>query len=475
MKKIYLSFVSLFAFSCFVHAQSINTIEDGQGAEYIAGNNDAANPCITAEQYRVIEQRCEDNIRLLGINTFVEKGANPPALQWPLAAASGFADCGFHFIGAFVDQNTASGSIQDFNCESNTYDGHHGTDIATWPYSFYKMDHSSVEIHAAAAGTIIDKHDGEFDRNCGSNNLTANYVIIQHADGSRILYWHMKNGAVTTVAIGQPVAAGDYLGVVGSSGSSSGPHVHFEVWAGSTGSSYNDPYSGNCNLLNANTWWIAQRPHTEPAILKVSVNTTDLVMGTCPATETPNQSNQFTVPFQGPGLAPGYAKFYIFLREMPTNAAIDVRILNPNGSTFNSWTYTPSTFYEVSYWGWSKVLPTLAGNYTFQASYNGVTCSAPFEISTTVGVANIITANELQVFPNPTLDVFTISGEDIENGNYRFTLNNTTGQTLFSENANVTSNSIKKAISTAGLAAGVYFLTVETDQSSVVKKVYKQN
>lgn len=475
MKKIYLSLVSLIVFLCLAHAQNLNTIEAGEGSEYLAGTNDANHPCISAEQYKILEQRCDDNIRLLGINTSVEKGANPPALQWPLVAASGFTDCGFHFIGAFVDQNTASGSIQDFNCESNTYDGHHGTDIAVWPYSFYKMDHSSVEIHAAAAGTIIDKHDGEYDRNCGSNNLTANYVIIQHADGSRILYWHMKNGAVTTVAIGQTVAAGDYLGVVGSSGSSSGPHLHFEVWAGSSGTTYNDPYSGTCNLLNGNSWWIAQRPHTEPAVLKVSVNTTDLVMGTCPATETPNESNQFTVPFQGPGLAPGYAKFYIFLREIPANAVIDVRILNPNGSTFNSWTYTPSTFYKVSYWGWSKLLPTIAGNYTFQATYNNVTCSSPFEISTTVGVANMTAANELQIFPNPTLDVFTISGEDIENGSYRFTLNNTTGQTLLSESVNITSHSIKKAVSTAGLSAGVYFLTIETKELRVEKRIYKQN
>jgi murein DD-endopeptidase MepM/ murein hydrolase activator NlpD len=463
------------AVSFFTHGQSINTIEAGQGAEYIAEKNDANQPCISPGQYHIIEQRCNDNSRLLRINTFIEKGANPPALQWPLSAATGFADCGFHFIGAFVDQNTALGSIQDFNCENNTYDGHHGTDIAVWPYGFYKMEHNSIEIHAAAAGTIIDKHDGEFDRNCGSNNLTANYVIIQHADGSRILYWHMKNGAVTTVAIGQPVAAGDYLGIVGSSGSSSGPHLHFEVWAGNTGATYKDPYSGTCNLLNANTWWIAQRPHTEPAILKVSVNTTDLVMSTCPTTETPNESSQFTVPFQGPGLAPGYAKFYIFLREMPTNAVIDVRILNPNGSTFNNWTYTPSTFSKVSFWGWSKLLPATAGNYTFQATYNGVTCSVPFEITTTVDVAENSVTDEMLFFPIPTENIFTVSGDGIENGNYTFTLTNSFGQIILKETTTVGNNSIRKNFSLFTLSGGIYFLIVENEKSRTVKKIIKQN
>lgn len=475
MKKIYFTLFSLLAFFCSVNAQSITTSEEGEGSEFIAESNDVNNPCISPEEYAVIEKRCEQNIRLLNINTSVEKGLNPPALQWPLMAANGFTDCSFHFIGAFVDQNTASGSFQDFNCENNSYDGHRGTDIAIWPYSFYKMDHSSVEVHAAAAGTIIDKHDGEYDRNCGSNNLTANYVIIQHADGSRILYWHMKNGAVTTVAIGQPVAAGDYLGVVGSSGSSSGPHLHFEVWAGSTGSTYNDPYSGNCNLLNGNSWWIAQRPHTEPAILKVSVNTTDLVMGNCPATEIPNESSQFAVPFQGPGLAPGYAKFYIFLREIAANSVIDVRILNPNGSTFNNWTYTPSTFYKVSYWGWSKLLPTIAGNYTFQATYNNITCSAPFEILTTVGIENQDAGGAVTIYPNPTENVFTVAGTGFENGNYRLTLTTATGQTVLTEYVTVKTHTVNKSISTTGLAAGVYFLTVETEKTRSVKTVYKQN
>jgi len=40
---------------------------------------------------------------------------------------------------------------------SNTYDGHHGTDIAIWPYSFYKMDNNQIEVIAAAAGTITQK------------------------------------------------------------------------------------------------------------------------------------------------------------------------------------------------------------------------------------------------------------------------------------------------------------------------------
>ncbi len=145
--------------------------------------------------------------------------------------------------------------------------------------------------------------------------FTANSIIIQHADGTYALYWHMKNGSVTSKTVGQTVEVGEYLGVVGSSGSSSGPHLHFEIRTSAASNSYKDPFSGTCNLLNATSWWASQKAHTNPAIFKVSVNTTDLVAPGCPTTETPNESDSFTIPFQGAGLAPGYAKFYIFCEK----------------------------------------------------------------------------------------------------------------------------------------------------------------
>ncbi|MFN8331146.1 MAG: hypothetical protein U0T81_08005 [Saprospiraceae bacterium] len=54
------------------------------------------------------------------------------------------------------------------------------------------MDHNLVEVIAAATGTIVDKHDGEFDKNCASTSMMANYLVIRHEDGSQALYFHMK-------------------------------------------------------------------------------------------------------------------------------------------------------------------------------------------------------------------------------------------------------------------------------------------
>ncbi len=341
--------------------------------------NNAQNPCISPQQYDIIEKECIENIKKYKINQPNKAKVNAVSLSWPLRPSPNLTDCSYYRISAYVDNDPTVGVIKDFNCGTNTYDGHSGTDIATWPYNFYKMDNNLVEVVAAAAGTIVNRHDGEFDRNCTSNNLTANYIIIQHNDGSYALYWHMKKNSVTSKTVNQTVVAGEYLGVVGSSGSASGPHLHFEVRTGSTAASKIDPYTHSCTSNNA-SWWAAQKSYKETSVVKVSVNATDLVFPGCPTTETSNESRLYQIPYQGIGLGAGYAKFYAFLRDQISGMVLDLRIENPDGSTFVSWTYTSISNTSPLTVGFSKLLPTLPGNYIFKGTYNGVTCSYPFKI-----------------------------------------------------------------------------------------------
>ncbi|MBK8194698.1 MAG: peptidoglycan DD-metalloendopeptidase family protein [Lewinellaceae bacterium] len=366
------------AFSAYAQNTPSDTLKNSGAFPEAA--NDAANPCITPQQYAAIEQKCAENTALLGIAGSEQKIATTTALNWPLKPAIGFTDCSYYAIGAYVDHNANAGAMTDYNCGAKTYDGHGGTDIGIPPFPFYKMDHDYVEVIAAAAGTIIDKGDGNFDKNCSVNNLPANYVVVQHPDGSRALYWHMKKNSVTAKVVGQSVVAGEYLGVVGSSGSSSGPHLHFEVWSGNTSGTRIDPYAGSCNALNATSWWAAQKPYTEPAVVKISVHTTDIVVPGCPVTETPNESSCYALPFQGPGLPPGSAKFYVFMRNETIGMTGDVSILNPNGSTFNTWTYSSTNNNSTSWRAWTKPLPNTAGTYTFRATYNGMSCTQTFDI-----------------------------------------------------------------------------------------------
>ena len=84
-------------------------------------------------------------------------------------------------------------------------------------------------ILAAKSGTvIISKYGVSF----------GNYVVLAHSDGSRTLYAHMSSRAV---AIGDTVEQGTLIGRVGSTGNSTGNHLHFEIWANSSSSSKVNP------------------------------------------------------------------------------------------------------------------------------------------------------------------------------------------------------------------------------------------
>jgi murein DD-endopeptidase MepM/ murein hydrolase activator NlpD len=74
-------------------------------------------------------------------------------------------------------------------------------------------------VLAAAAGTVAD---------AGYNGTYGKYLIIRHS-GFQTLYAHLSR---FTVAAGESVAQGWKIGEVGSTGVSTGPHLHFGVFRG---------------------------------------------------------------------------------------------------------------------------------------------------------------------------------------------------------------------------------------------------
>jgi murein DD-endopeptidase MepM/ murein hydrolase activator NlpD len=98
--------------------------------------------------------------------------------------------------------------------------------------NLYAVDFSmptGTPIVAARAGVVVDvtlSHtEGGYDMRFLDK---ANTIVIAHDDGTVAEYAHLSPGE-PAVRVGQRVAAGDYLGVSGSTGYSSGPHLHFIV------------------------------------------------------------------------------------------------------------------------------------------------------------------------------------------------------------------------------------------------------
>jgi murein DD-endopeptidase MepM/ murein hydrolase activator NlpD len=76
---------------------------------------------------------------------------------------------------------------------------------------------AGTEVYAAAAGEVVET---------GSDPVYGNYVIIRHQDNWVSLYGHLSR---IGVALRQELRSGSLVGNVGSTGQSTGPHLHFEL------------------------------------------------------------------------------------------------------------------------------------------------------------------------------------------------------------------------------------------------------
>ena len=117
---------------------------------------------------------------------------NPGGYIWPVDS---------RYITSTVGGRSSPGGVGSTN--------HKGTDIGRVGYT--------SPVYAAKAGTVIIAQ---------RSSSYGNYVVISHGVGNTTLYAHMSS---IKVSVGTYVKQGQTIGITGSTGHSTGPHLHFEV------------------------------------------------------------------------------------------------------------------------------------------------------------------------------------------------------------------------------------------------------
>ena len=375
-------------------------------------------PCVSPELQDEIEIMLAANRAMLidqGILPAVPDARSAIQLEWPLRQANGFDQDEWYVTVNFVDLDPSNG-IKDYMCNSRSYNGHNGLDYSLWPFWWEMMDDNQVEIIAGAPGVILAKSDNQFDKNCSCKG-TWNAVYIQHSDGSVAWYGHMKKNTLTTKPVGASVVTGEYLGLVGSSGCSTNPHLHLELHDDSN--KIIEPYAGTCNNTTGNSWWADQKPYYEPSINRLTTHGVPPVLdGFCPDEYEANLQDQFD-----PGDLVYYTAWY---RDQQFTSLANFSVKDPTGAVVHSWNQSSPNTYAWSWWWWSYSLPPNAveGIWTFEATYNGETRVHSFQVGE-------ISSTEDQDLPgihlgaNPVVSDLTVQVSSP--GEYTYTLYNLQG------------------------------------------------
>lgn len=173
-------------------------------------NSDAAAKKRAILQAEAAEERLQDEIRASLAQNSGSSVVDSGDFRWPLSSK-------FNNITSKFGYRT--------HPVTGVYKLHTGVDIAS-------SGIRGTTIYAAKGGTVIK---------AGYNTGYGNYVVINHGDGYATLYGH---ASTLLVKANQTVKKGDPIGYVGSTGYSTGPHLHFEIMKNGNYTNPLDYFSG---------------------------------------------------------------------------------------------------------------------------------------------------------------------------------------------------------------------------------------
>ena len=358
----------------------------------------------SAEQRAQIwTQLREAQAQLRAAGALPASAARDGGFALPIAPVPDASEPGAIAVTNFVDLDpTGPDDLLDYACGARSYDlangyDHAGIDYFPWPFPWTSMDSDQTEIRAAADGVILLKQDGFQDRSCSFNGSQWNAVYLQHANGAVTWYGHLKRHSLTAKNVGDAVTAGEVLGVVGSSGNSTGPHLHFEVYDAE--GTLVEPHAGACNPDVEASWWAEQEPYHVSSLAALYTHGAAPGFPTCPSTdEQPNRQDAFE-----PGDRVYLAAYY---RDQLETQVTSYRVRHPAGTVAWQWTHSSNApHYPASYWFWVIDLPTDAprGTWTFEADYEERAMAYPFQVgvSTAIEVGSPAAHHLSAPSPNP--------------------------------------------------------------------------
>lgn len=149
----------------------------------------------------------------------------------------------------------------------------------TTPYkragSWWKLGyHTGIDYKAPVGTNVVAAQDCrvlEVSQRCSWGEAYGTAIVVLHRDMTRAIYAHLSK---TLVSRGQELRAGDKIGKVGSTGNSTGAHLHFEVRTGNnkdaTGYKYGDdtdpmPYVSDSDISLGMTAWKETNVKPKPA------------------------------------------------------------------------------------------------------------------------------------------------------------------------------------------------------------------